>query len=328
MNMVREEDPRFRNLERKIGIFISVAIGGIAIAMLMFGLQKDFFTKKYHLRFTADRGTGFVKGMPVKLSGFRIGRITTIALNDQAMVDITIEIDNKYRTWIRSDSFVKLVKEGLVGDNIIDVVVGSLDKPELKDNESILYVKTKGLDEMADEIAEKVKPVLIEISDIISYVNNPEGDLKKTIRNLEQLTRNLEETRRHADKLLVSATTDIDRISSQATLSLDSARQKIESIDLTPALNRVNSTLDQIDTNLPRMLQKADATLDNINRVSHETRVMSEKAFPKIPALISQTEDVLLSSDRLINSIQDIWLFRRSPDPAPKKEFLRGDSYE
>ena len=88
--MIREEDARFRNLERKIGIFIATALVGIVIAAVLFGLQKDFFTKKYSLRFTAERGTGFTKGMPVKLSGFRIGRVTAISLNKLAMVDIFI----------------------------------------------------------------------------------------------------------------------------------------------------------------------------------------------------------------------------------------------
>lgn len=326
--MIREEDPRFRNLERKIGIFIATALAGIIIAAVLFGLQKDFFTKKYSLRFTVDRGTGFTKGMPVKLSGFRVGRVTTISLNKQAMVDIIIEIDADYRTWIRSDSSVKLVKEGLVGDSIIDVSVGSPDKPQLKDNDSIPYVKTKALDELADEIAQKVKPVLIEISEIISYVNDPEGDLKKTIRNAEQLTRKLEETRKNADRLLVSATDNVNLVSTRATVMLDSTRSKIDSIDLNPTLNRVNSTLDQINGKLPSLLDKADTSLENVSRISYETRLLTEKAFPRIPGVISQAEDVMLSTDRLINSLQNTWLLRDSTAPDRKESFISGDSHE
>lgn len=326
--MIREEDPRFNKLERKIGIFISIAFIGLAISFYLFGSQKDFFTKKYNLRCTVDRGTGFIKGMPVKLSGFRIGRITSIALNDQAMVDISIEIDKKYSKWIRNDSTVKLVKEGLVGDNIIDVSVGSFNKPELKENDVIIYLKTKGLDEVADEIAEKVKPVLIEVRDIISYINNPDGDLKKTVRNLEILTRNLEGTRQNTDKLLISANSNLGKISDQSTLFLNNTNKKIDSIDLAPTLNRVNSTLDQINSKLPSLLDKADLTLDNIKSISQETRKLSEKAFPQIPGMLTQTEDVMLSSDKLINSIQNNWLFRDQTQPSNKPLFIRGDSYE
>ncbi len=326
--MIREEDPRFRHLEWKIGLFIAMALAGAVVAVVLFGLQKDLFTKKFSLHFTVDRGTGFVKGMPVKLSGFRIGRITSIALNDQAMVEISAEIDSKYAKWIRSDSTVKLVKEGLVGDNIVEVSVGSFDKPELKDNDAISYVKTKALDELADELADKVKPVLSEIGDIIGYINDPDGDLKRSIRNLERLTRNLDGTRRHADDLLIAANTNIDRLSSRATLLLDTSYRKIEAIDLAPTLARINSNLDHMDRKLPAMLEKADKTLDNINRISAETRLLSENAFPKIPGLLSQAEDVMLSTDRLVNSIQNTWLFRDGPSTANSPLFIRGDSYE
>ena len=326
--MIREEDPRFRNLERKIGIFIVTALAGIVIAAVLFGLQKDFFTNKYKLHFTADRGTGFTKGMSVKLSGFRIGRVTAISLNKQAMVDISIEIDSDYRTWIRSDSTVKLVKEGLVGDSIIDISVGSPSKPELQNNDSITYVKTKALDELADEIAEKVKPVLIEISDIISYINDPNGDLKKTIRNTEELTRKLEDTRKNADRLLLSATDNVQLVSSRANGMLDSTRNKIDSIDLNPTLTRVNSTLDHLDKKLPLLLDKADATMKNVSKISYETRILSEKAFPKIPGVISQAEDVMLGTDRLINSLQNTWLLRDSSVPVFNQGITSGDSYE
>jgi len=326
--MIREEDPRFKHLERKIGIFVAIALLSVVVAAVLFGLQKDFFTKKYNLRFTVDRGTGFTKGMSVKLSGFRIGRVTSIALNEQAMVDIVIEIDKTYQTWIRSDSTVKLVKEGLVGDNIVDVSVGSPDKPELKNADAIMYIKTKGLDELADEIAQKVKPVLIEIRDIIGYINDPEGDLKKSVRNMELLTRNLEGTRQKADTLLVSATGNINLVSGKATSMLDTTSKKVDSIDLAPILSRVNSTLEQIDKKLPPLLDKADATMQNVNKISQETRLLSERTFPKIPGIAAQLEDVMFSTDRLINSLQNTWLLRDSSAPAGRQEFIRGDSYE
>lgn len=326
--MIREQDPRFIHLERKIGIFIAVALLGIVVAAVLFGVQKDFFTKKYNLHFTVDRGTGFTKGMSVKLSGFRIGRVTSIALNGQAMVDISIEIDSTYRTWIRSDSTVKLVKEGLVGDNIVDVSVGSLENPELKNSEAIMYIKTKGLDELADEIAEKVKPVLIEVRDIIGYINNPDGDLKKSVRNIELLTRNLEGTRQKTDTLLTSATGNINLVTTRATTMLDSTTKKVDSIDLNPILARVNSALDHIDKKLPVLLDKADVTMENVSRISYETRMLSEKTFPKIPGLASQLEDVMFSTDRLINSLQNTWLLRDSSARVVRQDFIRGDSYE
>jgi hypothetical protein len=76
------------------------------------------------------------------------------------------------------------------------------------------------------------------------------------------------------------------------------------------------------------LLEKTDATLENINRISYETRLLSEQTFPRIPGVISQAEDVLLSTDNLINALQNSWLLRSSTAPAAKREFISGDSHE
>jgi len=322
--MIREQDPRFIHLERKIGIFVAIALLFIVVTALLFGARNDFFTKKYNLHFTVDRGTGFTKGMSVKLSGFRIGKVTSIALNEQAMVDIHIEIDRAYQTWIRSDSTVKLIKEGLVGDNIVDVSVGSTDQPVLKNADAIMYIKTKGLDELADEIAEKVKPVLIEVRDIIGYINDPNGDLKKTVRNVEVLTKNLEGTRKKTDNLIVTANGNLQTVSGKAAAMIDTTTRKLESVDLKP----VNSMLEQLDKNVPVLLQKVDVTLDNVSKISNETRMMSERTFPKLPGIASQLEDVMFSTDRLMKSLQNTWLLRDNSAAEGRQNFIRGDSYE
>lgn len=311
--MIKVEDPRFRHLERKIGLFILVALAGIILVVTLVGVQRGVFTKKYTLHFTVDRGTGFSKGMPVKLSGFRIGRITDLALNEQAMVTITIEVDRKYKKWIRSDSTVKLVKEGLVGDSIVEVAVGSLNKPEIKDGESINYVKTKGLDAMADEIAEKVKPVLNEVREIIAYINDPDSDLKKTIHNLEILTRNLEQTRGKADLLLTSTTRNLETISQRSTTLLETTTRKIDSLDVA----RLNTSLE-----------KTDATLANLTAISAETRKLAERAFPQIPGLLSRTDELLFNTDRLMINLNNSWLLGGGTASPPHRFISAGDSHD
>ncbi len=318
--MITQQDPRFRNLERKIGLFTLVALFGVLLIVLLVGIQKDFFSAKYKLAFTVDRGTGFTKGMPVKLSGFRVGRITDMTLNEQAMVDITIEVARKYSKWIRTDSTIKLVKEGLVGDNIVEISVGSLDKEELKAGDSVTYLKTKGLDELADEIAEKVKPVLIEVRDIIGYINDPNGDLKKTIHNLELLTRNLESTRSKADNLLVSSTRNIETIGQQTTNLLELTSRKIDSLDVA----KLNTTLEK----MPPLLDKTDAAMANVIALSAETRKFAEQSFPLIPGVLSRTEELLFSTDRLVNSLNNSWLLGGGSDRADQRSLKAGDSHD
>ena len=122
--------------------------------------------------------------MPVKLSGFRIGRIQKIALDDQAKVIVRMKIDRKYSKWIRADSVATLRQEGLVGDRIIDVSVGSPDRPVLADDAFLPFQEEETLTDIALEMSESVKNVLAEVRKTIAYINDPQGDIKRTLANV------------------------------------------------------------------------------------------------------------------------------------------------
>lgn len=324
--MIQEEDVRFKNLEKKIGAFAAVALAGLVVVLALISLDKDLFTQKYQLKFTVDKGSGFSRGMPVKLSGFRIGRIKSIALNDLAKVDIYIEIDKKYQKWIRSDSTAKLTKEGLVGDSVIEVSVGSPAQPILKDSSIIAYEKTKGLEELANEIGDKVKPVLIEVRDIIGYVNNPDGDIKQSLRNIKDLTHDLQHTRQNADNLLNGGRSDIKRVADAGVNVLDETRERVRSLQ--PTLEKVDATLAEVNRQLPPLLDKVGTNLSQLEITTRELGRMSEKTMPRLPSVVNRADDTLESTDTLMKAIQDMWPFK-SHVPVPNdRELVPGDSYE
>ena len=318
--MIREDDPRFIKLERKIGLFILAALAGIALFALLIGIQRNLFTPKYTLHFTVDRGTGFTKGMPVKLSGFSIGRIKDLTLNDQAMVDITVEIDRKYSKWIRKDSSVKLVKEGLIGESIVEVAVGSQGKPEIKNGDTLSYQKTKALDELVTEIGDKVKPVLIEVRDIIGYVNDPNGDLKKSIRNIEQLTGKLDKTRALTDDLLIATNRNMTQLTERTNGLLDSTTRTLDNLQIA----KLNTSLEK----LPPLLDKTDAAMANIGAITAQTRTLTEQTYPLLPGLLFRTEELLSSTDRLMNTLNNSWLFGGGTPLKSPSRLKAGDSHD
>jgi phospholipid/cholesterol/gamma-HCH transport system substrate-binding protein len=317
--MLKEEDVRFKHLEKKIGLFVIVAVVGLLVAVLFIAIERDLFTQMFRLRFTVEKGTGFAKGMSVKLSGFRIGKISAISLNEKAMVDIDLQIDKKYQKWIRNDSTARLVKEGLVGDSIVEVSVGSQGKPMLKDGDHITFAKTKGLEEVANDIADQVKPVLYEVKEIISYINDPQGDIKQTLGNINRLTRDLNGTRGHVDNLLVSTRGDIGRAIDSTQTVLKSTDDKIKALG--PSLEKVERTLTNIDQKLPPMLDKVNASLENVEK---STRTIGKS----MPGLISKTEDTVQSVDTLLNALKQTWPFKNHISPPSDREFVPGDSNE
>ena len=317
--MIREEDPRFKHLKKKIAIFAAVALAVIVGVVLLIGKENDLFTKKYELRFTVEKGTGFTRGMPVKLSGFRIGRVKSISLDEAARVDIVLQIDKKYRKWIRKDSTAKLIKEGLVGDAVIEVSVGSPSLTLLEDKDQLTYVKTKALDDIADEIAEKVKPVLIEVRDIIGYVNDPDGDMKQFMKNFNILSKNLEITRKNADSLLVKAGDEVGAVSGKLSRVLDDASVTVKS---------ANASLVQLDRRLPGLLTNAENSLKNVEKISNDLKLAEESLLPVVPSLVKKSEEALAGTNTILHAVKGTWPVS-SRIPAPQeKQFVPGDSHD
>lgn len=324
--MSGEIDTRFRHLEAKIGLFVLLALIGCLAVVAFIAAENDLFTPQYRLRFTVDKGTGFAKGMPVKLSGFRIGRIESIALNQEAKVDVVIQIDAQYQKWIREDSLARLDKEGIVGDSIIEISAGSPAKPELRDGDVIAYEKTKTIEENVADIAEKFKPVLLEVRDIISYVNDPQGDIKQSLANIEKLTHDLQQTRGKADRLIDGTTNDIHAAAGNINALVAHADRSFSSLDT--SLVKLDSVIGNVDRQLPQLLAKLDATLANAERISADLRQASGEVGPQIPLLIERVDKVTRDAGSLVNAAQDIWIFRSDQPEPTAPAVVPGDSHE
>ena len=317
--MIKVEDPRFRNLKKKVGFFSVVGLAVLAVVILLIGKENDLFTKKSELQFTVDKGTGFTRGMQVKLSGFRIGRLKSISLNEEAKVDIVIQIDQKYQKWIRKDSTVKLVKEGLVGESIIEVAVGDRSLDALKDRERLTYVKTKALDELADELANKLQPVLSDVRGIIGYLNDPNGDIKQSMKHFNLLARNMDRTREKADALLLQAGGQIGAMSGKVGSVLDGTGD---------TLLKANRSISILEQKLPGLLTSAESSLNNMEKITGDLKVAEQTMLPKVPPLLQKSEETLQGTTNVLHAVQGIWPISSQIQAPQEKQFVPGDSHE
>ncbi len=304
---MKETDPRFMNLKGKVGLFFIIAVAGIIATVVSIGIERGIFTAKYRINFTVDKGTGFFEGMPVKLSGFKIGKIDSMSLDEHAKVKVTLLISKKYSKWIRQDSKAMLTKEGFIGEGVIDISVGSTNKPVIGDGGVIQNEKARGL----DEIVEEMRPVIGEIKGIITYINDPKGDIKQTIANLKALSSGLNATKENADKLLKNADSNISGVSSDAS----------------KALKNIDKTVSSMNDKINPVIDKLNRTMDNAEKTTANLKDAVEKAAPKVPPLLNKGEDALSDTNEVVKSLKQIWPIRLFIE-KPKDSLIHGDSYE
>jgi len=230
-----------------------------------------------------------------------------MSLDQNAKVKVTLLISKKYNKWIRQDSMAILTKEGFIGEGVIDISVGSANKPVIGDGGVIQNEKARGL----EDIAEEVKPVLNEIRDIISYVNDPNGDIKQALASLKTLSSGLNATKENADKLLKNADSNISGVSSDAS----------------KALKNIDKTVSSINDKINPVIDKLNRTMDNAEKTTANLKDAVEKAAPKVPPLLNKGEDALSDTGEIVRSLKQIWPIRLFIE-KPKDSLIHGDSYE
>jgi phospholipid/cholesterol/gamma-HCH transport system substrate-binding protein len=198
MAIMRDDDVRFRNLSRKIGIFLLIAAGGITLIAISLGVQEELFTPKTRIFFVTDSGRDIAHGMAVKLSGFNIGRVKRLALTEQATVKVTLEINDEYMKWVRTDSKARLLKEGVIGDTVIEVAPGSDKGMELTKNQEIAFEREMGMGQLIDELYDELRPLL--------------QDLRSVARRADMLLAGLPATRERLDATLGSAQRNFENL--------------------------------------------------------------------------------------------------------------------
>jgi phospholipid/cholesterol/gamma-HCH transport system substrate-binding protein len=256
--------------------------------------------------------------MPVKLSGFKIGKIDSMSLDENAKVKVTLLINKKYSKWIRRDSKAMLTKEGFIGEGIIDISVGSIDKPVIEDGGIIQSEKARGLDEIFNEIVEEMRPVIGEIKGIITYINDPKGDIKQSLANLKTLSSGLHATKKNVDKLLKNTDKNFSGISSDTSKALRNIDSLVSNADKT-----VSSMNDKINP----VIDKLNRTMENAEKTTASLKDTVEKSAPKVPALLNKSKDTLSDTGEIVKSLKQIWPIRLFIE-KPKNSLIHGDSYE
>ena len=126
VKLLADRDERFRGLLIKVVLFFLLALAGLALGLVFSGVKKGLFSPKTPVFFIADNGQDIKEGMPVKLSGFKIGSVKHIELDNLARARVEMQIENNYFTLLDANTVISLRKESMLGDSILEVEAGRI----------------------------------------------------------------------------------------------------------------------------------------------------------------------------------------------------------
>ncbi|MDD3248935.1 MAG: hypothetical protein GX874_06805 [Smithella sp.] len=308
--------------ELKVGLFVACTAVLLAVALLYLAAGKGVFEKMHTFTLSSRSGDGFTEGMPVDFSGFNIGKVQELELNDQGIVLIKIKIPDRHVKWVRSDS-VFILYRPLIGAARIVVTTSNLNSPPLTADQ---VPEVAIVNDINDAIA-RIEPVLDQVTKIADHVesltrtlSDPQGDLNQVLGNAEKITANLASKKSLVEmavsdeesvkalndslKQLKEITTNVNRILAKVDKMADKTDMEIYGRE--GALPQVNVILKDVIGKL----QKLDKTIDNINKISTDT----SEGMKDFHLLRSDIDDVVISLDSVVKKLNTIVGSKKEPE--------------
>jgi phospholipid/cholesterol/gamma-HCH transport system substrate-binding protein len=313
-----EDDPRFRGMGARIRWFLAIVA---LLALVLLGAiasKQDLFTPTLHFYFFAPNAHDLNKGMPVKLIGFKIGKVEAVSIEPNATVKVLVRIDSDYARMIGNDARAKLTKEGLIGQAVIEIAPGAGAGRPIVNFDVLEFERDRGLSELAQEITAEVKPILKDVKEITAYVKDPEGDVRQTLRNVSRASAALQETTGQVRALAAAGKRQVDDIGERAGQVLGKAGI---------ALDRLDNNLKAVEDRLPGLLLKTDATLDKAHDAADQFGRLARESREQVPPLAKEGRQTLDDAREIMHGLKESWPLR-SMMPAPDTPLLPADSHD
>lgn len=319
VTLLADKDERFKNLFGKTALFILLATVGMGLAFLWTGVKKGEFTAKSPIYFVADSGQDLREGMPVKFRGFKIGKLNTLTLDEQGLVQVEVNIETKYLKLIRQDAVMSLKQEAVIGDAVLEISQGAKNKPALAADSTVGFERTGDLKQSLVDMKDRILPI---IDDLHQILHDPDGDVRQTLKSLRELSADMRGTRERIDRVLGNIDTNLNN---EVGPLLHSLRQS------TASAETLSATLNH---KLPALLDKADLSMESLRLTSEVIKDAMQSAAPQLPGMLGEVRGTLGKTQKIIGDTQEVvdslsthWPLN-SVVPAPETGLLKMDSHD
>ena len=308
-----------KRTEFKVGLYVIIITSIVIFCVVYIGIKKDLFSEKIYYYVISTTGENVERGIPVRLSGFKIGQVNDVNLDRIDYVRIEIKVLEEYMPWFKQDSKIILVQGGFIGQTYLKLIPGSDESPVLSPGAIVKLDKVGGL----DEIIAEAKPVLDDLKVIVANVKviteqlvDEGGPVQNIITNLEQMSHDL-----RSEKGLVGYLTKdprpvqkIDSLLTHSTDLVSNASLRMEDLEpmqreLTALVSEVREFVSGIQT----LRTDIDPAVSNVVEITDEIK----KASKDLVRLRNQGEYTIRLGNELLQRLKQTWPLSRAEDDAP-----------
>lgn len=325
------EERRELALRLRVGVFVLVALAALLGLIYALGARAHLFEPRYTIHAEFTEVGGLLPGATVRLAGVQIGRVSDVHLpakpGGKVRVDLTI--GKQFADRIRGDSAARIETQGLLGDKLVEITVGSAAARAVAAGETIEARDPLDVGDVISEAAETVNNVAaltkalkktaeaFSETPIVDDVAAVAGSARRASEQIEGILAEVRQGRgwahallyeeptalRRLNALVTSAHAVLDRVErGEGAVGVLTSRESSEAARrFVAAMNRLSALAERsadADGLLPAVLfdPKYRGVLDDLQAVTRNLREVSVR--------VAGTEGLVTGAEGLVADLR------------------------
>lgn len=309
---------RLRHADKFVGLFFVISLAFVITALIVVGSNQRWFAREYRYHTRFNSAVGLARNLPVRLSGFEIGKVVQYELNEQNQVDVVFVVYDTYHDRIHPGSVVELKSNPLGLSGELALYPG-VDSESLLEEESFIprIGSPQGRDlvqsgrvvlpESTDPIAailNNVEPLLQDLQTTVALVNS-------TLTSVDGLAASFDHAVAGtgsgpiAEMLLnIAATTAAIELLASDLETPDGIVRRI--IGAEGSIGTLLNDDNELYHSLVRGLGSIEGTLHNIERMSFGL----ERTSPQVSVLMIELQGAIEDARKVMEGVRNNPLLR------------------
>ena len=283
----------------QLGLFVIIGLLLFILAVYFIGNTQKMFGKTDHLKAVFNNVSGLQLGNNVRYSGINVGTVREIEMINDSTIRVDMIIDRAIFHHIKKDAVATIGSDGLVGNVIINIIPGKGNKPLVESGDIIKSINRIRTDDILNTLNitnQNAALLTVDLLKITKEITQGKGtvgllindsvvakDLKKTMHYLKMSSKGTSESVANLNTLVK----DLNQKDNVIGVLKDSeVANKIKNIvdNLDHSGNEMNKVITNLNTTIvnikegkgainylsndPKLVQKIDSTMTNINEAS------------------------------------------------------------
>jgi len=229
-----------KNLELKVGVFVLMGLGVLAVLLVQFGRIGEGFRSYYGLVLKFPDASGLLKGSDVLLAGAKIGHVSGgPRLAESGLgVDVPVRIFDYVQ--IPAGSRFTVGSSGLLGDRFVAVTAPQRITQEVIPKNSVIEgTRETGIDDLTKEGGLLVTDLRTAVQNVNAAISKLNDDAlsQKNLDNIKSAVENLNTV----TTSLAASTQKVDGVLEKANETMEAAKKAAD--DLPPAIADARKTI-------------------------------------------------------------------------------------